>query len=51
MFGIEKITKTGRITEKRAKNGQLYQNARLNGHARFKTGDFGTLVLFSVPKN
>ena len=33
----------GRITEKRAKNGQFYQNAHLNGHARFKTGDFGTL--------
>ena len=41
----KKLLKTGRITEKWPKNGQYYQNARLNGHARFKTGDFGTLGL------
>ena len=35
----------GKITEKRAKNGQIYQNARLNGHVCFKTGDFGTLLM------
>ena len=36
--------KTGKITKKRAKNGRFFQNARLNGHARFKTGDFSTLL-------
>ena len=36
--------KNDRITEKWAKNRQFYKNARLNGYARFKTGDFGTLV-------
>ena len=34
--------RTGKIT----KNGQFSQNARLNGHARFKTGDFSTLVKY-----
>ena len=37
--------KMGEITEKRAKNGQSPQNARLNGLARFKTGDLATLQL------
>ena len=42
---LTKSQKTGKITKKkRAKNGQFFQNARLNGHARFKTGDFFTLV-------
>jgi hypothetical protein len=41
---LTKSQKTGKITKKRAKNGRFPQNARLNGHARFKTGDFSTLV-------
>ena len=40
---LKKSQKTGKITKKRAINGRFSQNARLNGHARFKTGDFGTL--------
>ena len=36
--------KTGEITEKRAKNGRFPPNARLNGLARFKTGDLATLA-------
>jgi hypothetical protein len=36
--------KTGQITKKQAKNGRFSQNARLNGHNHFKTGDFSTLV-------
>ena len=40
---LKKSQKTGKITKKRAKNRQFSKNARLNGHARFKTGDFGTL--------
>ena len=43
MFDIEKITKNGQNHRKTGENGQFYQNARLNEHARFKTGDFGTL--------
>ena len=35
--------KTGKIPKKGAKNGRFSQNARLNGHARLKTGDFSTL--------
>ena len=45
---LNKSQKTGRITEKRTKSRQFYQNARLNGHASFKTGDFGTLVAGAV---
>ena len=40
-----------KITKKRAesqKNGQFPPNARLNGHARLKTGDLATLVLLTV---
>ena len=36
--------KMGEITEKRAKNGRFPPNARLNGLARFKTGDLTTLA-------
>ena len=43
-LNVDKVTKTGKITKKRAKNGQFFQNARLNGHARFKTGDYFTLA-------
>jgi len=45
---LKKSQKTGKITKKRAKNGRFSQNARLNGHARFKTGDFGTLPYLLV---
>ena len=41
---LKKSEKTGKITKKRAKNGQFSRNACLNGHARFKTGDFSTLT-------
>jgi len=44
-LNVSKITKkTGKITKKRAKNGRFSPNARLNGHARLKTGDLATLI-------
>ena len=43
----KKSKKTGEITKKRAKNGRFSPNARLNGHARFKTGDLGTLAEYT----
>ena len=38
----------GKIINIRVKNGGCYPNTRLNGHARLKSGDFGTLA---VPAN
>ena len=40
--------KNGQSQKIRAKNRQFSQNARLNGHARFKKGDFSTLVRHNV---
>ena len=47
-LNVDKVTKNRAKshTKKRAKNGRFFQNARLNGHARFKTGDFSTLVQY-----
>ena len=42
-LNVDKVTqKRAKSQKKRAKNG-FSQNARLNGHACFKTGDFSTL--------
>ena len=32
------------LTKNRAKNMRFCRNARLNGHARLKTGEFGTCI-------
>ena len=45
MLNVDKVTKKLAKSQKNGpKNRQFFQNARLNGHARFKTGDFFTLV-------
>ena len=35
------------MPKKTGKKREFFQNARLNGHARFKTGDFSTLQYIS----
>ena len=45
MLNVDKVTKNGQNhKKKRAKNGQFFQNGHFNGHARFKTGDFFTVI-------
>ena len=35
-------------SQKTGKIGRFSQNARLNGHARFKTGDFSTMISLTI---
>ena len=44
-LNVNKVTKKrAKSQKKRATNGRFSQNTRFNGHARFKTGNFYTLV-------
>ena len=48
---MKKSQKNGQNHRKTGKNGQFYQNTRLNSHARFKTADFGTLPMRGPEKD
>ena len=44
MFGIEKITKNGQNHRKTKEKRAILPKCPFKRHARFKTGDFGTLL-------